>query len=529
MTTTPDRHIDALRADKHIIMLVANGVTGDSRVQKSATSAAAAGYRVTVVGVSKGASRSVESLGDVTVVRLPVAFASYNAAKRKAVIEAKGRAASVARTVRTAHRVKGAIKPSMRARRSRVTRIQVRLGRIKDAGAGWRQKTSLRARIAVSEALLRLERLGVRGAEQALAWAERRTAAPSQLDSRTEERLFRSKLDDLEAAFLAELSMTRFDLVHAHDFTMIECAAKAVEDATTPAGRPRLVYDAHEWVRGLTHLPRGTQTVSARVEAENIRAADAVVTVSPVLAERLQVENSLRERPGLVLNAPVAGAFDPGSGLSVRERAGLGGALPLAVYGGAVKASRGVGTIIRALGLLDELHLAIVASDPSTAGVKDVLSQADEAGVRDRVHVVPYVEPHQVSTYLRTADVGIHPLLRSGNAELALPNKIFEYMHAGLPMVVSDMPSMAGVVREHGWGEVFAVDDHEALAAALGRVLAAPRAYEEGLCDPRLREKFSWERQAQTLIGVYDRLLFGEVGGAASPAPAVRDAPRVAP
>lgn len=513
-----------MRGDKHIVMLVANGVTGDSRVQKSAASAAAAGYRVTVVGLSKTASRTVEQVGDVTIVRVPVLFGSYMAAKRKAALAAKGKVAPgkpvpEGRITTAARRAKKLVKPSMKARRSRVTQIQSRLSELKIAGGGWARVTHLRARVVVSEALLKLERLGVRGADEALRWAERR-ATPAASDEPTEEHLFRAKLNDFEEAYLTELATMSFDLVHAHDFTMVECAGRAVGEA---AGRPPFVYDAHEWVRGLSHLPLGTQMVGAAVEAEHIVAAHAVITVSPVLAERLREENDLAELPEVVLNAPVAAAFDPDSTLSVREQAGLAANVPLAVYGGAVKASRGVTTIIRALPLVPDLHLAVVANAPTAAGVKEVLDEAVVAGVRQRVHVVPYVEPDQVSSYLRTADVGVHPLLRSGNAELALPNKIFEYMHAGLPMVVSDMPSMAKMVREYGWGEVFPAEDHDALAVALRQVLAAPRAYDAGLQDANVREQFSWERQAQTLVGVYDRLLFaGATHDDRSPAPPVR-------
>lgn len=502
MTLQPlDRHDMPLRRqDKHIVMLVANGVTGDSRVQKTAISASEAGYRVTVIGMSKTGRRYVESLGGARVVRIPVPFTTFNAAKRG--LAPKGRVGAAARTVKRLGKL------DMKVRRQSVSRAQKRLDRLKQVGAARRQLANLRLRIVAFEALARLDRLGVLGADRVLRWSQHR-AAPAGDDEAAERKLFRAKLTDFERAYLRELRHSDFDLVHAHDFTMIECANSAVVQAARDGGRPPFVYDAHEWVRGLTHLPRGTQAVSVQVEAENIAAAHSVVTVSPVLAERLQRENSLADKPGLVLNAPVASAVDPLSPLSVRTQAGLDDETPLAVYGGAVKASRGIGTLIRALPLLPDLHLAIVASTPDSAGVKEVLTEALEHGCRDRVHLVGYVAPDQVSNYLRTADVGVHPLLRCGNAELALPNKIFEYLHAGLPMVVSDMPAMSELVVRHEWGAVFAAGDHEALAGALRSVLADRDAYRSGLHDPVARERYSWEHQARTLIDTYDRLLFG--------------------
>lgn len=490
--------ISLKRREKHIVMLVANAITGDSRVQKTALSASSAGYRVTVVGISPTGRRTVESLGGAQVVRIPVPFPTFDAAKRRAAPESRLRSAARA--------LKGLGKSDLKARRQSAARTQKRLARLEGSGVGRWQVARLRVRLLAVAMLMKLDRLGVLGADRVLRWSQSRGVV-AQRGEAAEREIFRAKLTDFRRAFLSELARTDFDLVHAHDFTMIECANGAVAQAVSNGHRPPFVYDAHEWVRGLTHLPHGTQTVSAEVESQNIGEATAVVTVSPVLAERLEQENALRERPSLVLNAPMASAADPESPLSVRRQAGVDDDTSLAVYGGAVKASRGIGTIIRALPLLPDLHLAIVASASESPGVKEVLKEAVEQGVDQRVHVVPFVPPDQVINYLRSADVGIHPLLRSGNAELAMPNKIFEYLHAELPMVVSDMPAMSDLVMRHGWGAVFAAGDHHSLAGALKTVLSDPAAYQAGLCDLAARERFAWENQAQTLIAIYDRLL----------------------
>lgn len=487
------------RRQKHVVMVVANEVSNDSRVQKTALAASEAGYRVTVVGLSKKAKREVEILGEAEIVRVPVPFTRYHAAR--------GTNGPVAKLRRVARLLKKHGKSRLKKKRARVAKAQQSVALLAGVGAGRIQVTLQRFRLAVLAALMKLDQLGILGADRALRWCER-YAAPKPTDQAAEERLFRAKLADFEQAFLAELAETEFDLIHAHDFSMVACASEAVRNAARTRQRPAFVYDAHEWVRGLTHLPAATQAVSVAVEEQHIRSADAVVTVSPVLAERLQQEHGLTERPALVLNAPLAGAYDPESSLSVRSQAGVGPEVPLAVYGGAVKASRGVSTIIRALPLLPDLHLAIVAQDANAAGVKEVLAEAVQQHCADRVHVVPYVRQDQVSNYLRTATLGVHPLLRSGNAELALPNKVFEYFHAGLPMVVSDMPSMAELVRGHGWGEVFTAGDPASLADALRRVLGQPEAYHAGLVDADVRRRFAWEHQAETLIAIYDRLLF---------------------
>lgn len=476
------------------MMLVANDVSRDSRVQKTALTASQAGYRVTVVGMSRTAQRSVEQLGAASVVRVPVPFTLFKAAKQRAAPQ--DRFSSMLRRIE-------------RLAVSRAEAGQRRLARVDapptDTG---RLRPGLEIRRATLQGGIKAHQLaGVVTGAVRRRWAPR---ARQQHGSAIEARRRRAKLLDFERAYLAEVATMKFDLVHAHDFLVISCARTAVELAGDSERRPRLVYDAHEYVRGLSDLSPGMQRVNVAIEQENVKAADAILTVSPVLADRLQHDQALTERPGLVLNAPLASAADETSPLSVREAAGVAEGVPLMVYGGAVKAARGIKTVVEALPLLQGVHLAIVVSTPDAGEVKDLLREAERLDCAHRVHLVPYVEHDQVINYLRTADIGVHPLLRSGNAELAWPNKIFEYLHAQLPMVVSDMPSMSALVTQHGWGEVFPAGDRQGFAAAVRRVLERPGDYRAALSDRAALERFSWEEQGRRLVETYDRLLLAD-------------------
>ncbi len=100
----------------------------------------------------------------------------------------------------------------------------------------------------------------------------------------------------------------------------------------------------------------------------------------------------------------------------------------------------------------------------------------------ERLHVVPYVAPDQVVDYLAGADAGLVPLRHRPNHEISLVTKYMEYAQARLPLVVSDVRVMAAFTREHGFGEVFRVQDGApGLAAAVRTVLDDPRRYRGGL------------------------------------------------
>ena len=233
---------------------------------------------------------------------------------------------------------------------------------------------------------------------------------------------------------------------------------------------------------------------------------DAVITVSPVLSQRLQRENALAREPTVVLNAPPLSAFDVQSQHSIRAVVGVERDVPLVVYSGNVKPERGVETLVRALPSMPGVHCAVVArvENPTVVELKAI---AAAAGCGHRLHVVPYVPADKVSSYLSTADVGVHTIRRSGNADIALPNKMFEYFQALLPMVVSDAVAMAAFMREHGTGEVFSVGDAEGLAQACLRVLENRDTYRRRIADPEFRRRYCWETQAEALSRLYAELL----------------------
>ncbi len=111
--------------------------------------------------------------------------------------------------------------------------------------------------------------------------------------------------------------------------------------------------------------------------------------------------------------------------------------------------------------------------------------------------------------FLAAADAGVIPLQHWPNHEIALITKFFEYAHARLPLLVSDVRTMARATRDNGLGEVFRADDVDDYVRAVGRVLAEPARYRAGYDRPGLLDGWTWEAQAEVLEGVYRRLLPG--------------------
>jgi glycosyltransferase involved in cell wall biosynthesis len=215
----------------------------------------------------------------------------------------------------------------------------------------------------------------------------------------------------------------------------------------------------------------------------------------------------------VVLNAPDGLTGAAGDAPDLRELCGIGPEVPLLVYSGAAAPQRGMDIMVEALPRLDGVHVAFVVSSDTDPYVRRLVARAAALGVADRLHVLPYVPHDQVVRFLSGADAGVIPIHHWPNHEIALITKFFEYAHARLPMVVSDVRTMAETVKATGNGEVFRAEDLDDFVRATAAVLADPARYRDAYDKPDLLDAWTWERQAAVLEGVYRALV--PAGGSA--------------
>ena len=479
-----------------VAMIVGNNVSTDNRVLKSATTLARAGLDVTIVGLAPDGVRTETSLGDVRILRVPVEHRLRDARRRNRARRRQRRVVlagwsddegTTTAQVELLAREREAIDSSVTQSTLRPRRFLVRA----------RSKVQRELDRVVSTAWKANDRMWSRTG----LWASWRAVTP--------------ELRDYELAFGPVLDLLAPDVIHAHDFHMVNVASLAARRAAAQGRRVPWVYDAHEFVPGMaTYGGKTPRVIAAYAEAEREYARDAaaVITVSPFIADELRRRHRLTELPTVVYNAP-ASSSEPLDGPDIRSAVGLPTDVPLAVYSGGVTPARGIDVVVRALPELPDVHLAIVAV-PSTKGrvVDALVGEAERLGVRDRVHLLEPVGPDQVTAFLRTADVGVHPLPGGiPNHDMALPNKLFEYLQAGLPLVVSDAKALAQFVTDNGVGGSFRTGDAVDLAATLRRVLADHDRYVASVHSQRERDIASWQGQEPALLAVYSRLLGREL------------------
>ena len=291
------------------------------------------------------------------------------------------------------------------------------------------------------------------------------------------------------------------DVVHAHDYTALPIAG-AIVKLLRAAGIPAaLVYDAHEYVPGVSHLTKPLAALYTKIERKYSNPIAAVLAVSEPMSELLMEQLQITIPPTIVANDPLVEGQTP-SKRNLRGDIGIGVDVPLMVYSGAVAPQRGIQTVLAALPKLPGVHLVLVAN-PNNKSVIDLVASAPE--LSSRFHVVPYVPNSELVSYLSTADIGLIPILHRLNHEISLITKFGEYMQAHLPILVSDVKTMSDEVKRLGNGEVFIAEDVEDFVRAAKCVLADPAKYRATYTEEVLSER-SWERQAEILLAKYNQI-----------------------
>jgi glycosyltransferase involved in cell wall biosynthesis len=316
-------------------------------------------------------------------------------------------------------------------------------------------------------------------------------------------RALKIRVRGLANAFQPALIDFRPDVIHANDPDTLTLAMTYKLQADYPVA---VVYDSHEYVRGVKRPSEGWNDFMLREESTWMSLVDGRIAVSPLIANLLATDYSLDSAPTVIVNYPTSSEKTSISKLStIRKVLGLSSDTPLHVYVGASADARGIETPIRALMQLPEHHLALVTKHNSYVAAMEKL--ATEINVSDRFHILPYVPANYVATFISDATAGISPLKHHQNHELACPTKIYEYVHANLPITSSDLLESSRFINKHTIGTIFTANDVNDCARAMNEVAIR---HDEFVLNITTDLKLStiWESQNLALKKTYDEAHF---------------------
>ncbi len=307
---------------------------------------------------------------------------------------------------------------------------------------------------------------------------------------------------ELVPKFTAAVRLQQPDVCHAHDLNGLIPGYFA--SRLTGA---RLVYDAHEFEIGRT-AERSSSTVPRRwawqkIEGALIRRSQASLTVSASIAKELSRMYGVQP-PKIVMNCPELIDLPPAGRL--RSELGIPDGQPIVLFQGVLSEGRGLENALRAVAQITPAWLVMVGDGP-LRGSLELLAQ--ELHMSGRLRFTGKVPLQSLLQYTRDASIGLCLTENTClNHYYSLPNKLFEYLMVGLPVLASDFPDMRAVVEESGAGQVADPADIAGIVQAL-QVCFADRDVLARMSRQARRAaetRYNWNIEAQTLLEIYENL-----------------------
>lgn len=398
-------------------------------------------------------------------------------------------------------------------------RLVKEAGALQDAGynvrviAGWSAQWAAIADTDYQERAWRVERVaygplarrstylrqGVRRRASEAIW--RRVRGPAWLAE--------SALHPAVSALSALATSQSADLFIGHNLAGLVAAGRAARRTSA-----HLAFDAEDFHLG--EIEDGREHESQRdlvrvIESRWLPLCSYLTAASPGISREVELTYGV-PAPRVILNVfpraqapccPQVPTVEPGPGVYW--------------FSQTIGPYRGLETAVRAIGAASSRPHLYLRGSPAVGYVDELLNLARERGAAGRIHILPPLRPSALVRDAARFHLGLGAEVSvCRNRLIALTNKVFVYLLAGLPVLLSETPAQAKLAEEIGLaGELFPVDDHEALAASIDRLLldsdrlskARSSAWELG------QTRFNWEIEKGKFLESVEAALEGRALG----------------
>lgn len=305
--------------------------------------------------------------------------------------------------------------------------------------------------------------------------------------------------------FLYAAMRKNYRLVHAHDFTALPIGYLLSRLKSIP-----LIYDTHELWSESEHedYPEQMLRLAYRIERYLAKRADRIVTVSNSINTFLQ---RYFENPKITTIRNIPSYTSSHQSNILRERYSIPFDIPIFIYQGAISKARGVDLILEAVKRIrhDEFRFLFLGNGPY---LKEIEIFVHEHDMESKFILSEAVPQNELLAYLSSGDIGVHAISNTClNHAYCLPNKLFEYIHAGLGVLCTDLKEMTHLVQENGIGLNFEDRNPDDLALKMRYLIEHRDQMNRYKSNSRqLSKSLTWDNEYSGLECLYRELLCPE-------------------
>jgi glycosyltransferase involved in cell wall biosynthesis len=263
--------------------------------------------------------------------------------------------------------------------------------------------------------------------------------------------------------------------------------------------KSKVIYDAHELESNKAGQSKILSKATLFIEKASWGRIDSLITVSPSISEWYESEIGYKPT-ACILNSPEILDDTRGSGASeagLRKRLNIGPKEPIFVYVGALESGRGIELVLESFATSNaRVHVAFVGA----GGLRQTIEEASRH--YPNVHYCAPVRHDKLVAFIHEATGGFCLIEDvSLSDHYCLPNKLFEYAFAGLPVIASRLPDIETFVKKYQLGTCVDLNI-DSIRAAVENCIARPRDLSRDRLWP-----LGWQAQKEKLWAIYAELV----------------------
>ena len=299
----------------------------------------------------------------------------------------------------------------------------------------------------------------------------------------------------------------RADIYHAHDLsTLLECYI------ASRINQSKLVYDSHELYvdpskRGLSVF------LYSALEKHLIKKADVVITVNKYASNILATTYKLNSCPVVLMNCPPLEPFrvgtDYATSITQEDIYQIKKNKRIILYQGVLqkgRGGRGLEELVESVKYLDdEYYLLMVGDGPLR---EDLEKMSMKLGLDQRICFTGMLSLTQLSDYTKLADIGVILTKKTSlNHYYTSPNKLFEYIHANVPVLAPSYPFLKEIIEKYGIGVLIEKIEPREIADKIKLVFSDITNYHRMKENTEVaKRELNWENEERKLIVAYGAL-----------------------
>lgn len=269
------------------------------------------------------------------------------------------------------------------------------------------------------------------------------------------------------------------DIIHANDPVTLPAATQIKQLTNT-----KIIYDSHELYLKLLKYPHFIWLRYFSDAEYKIKNVDGIISVNPYIINKLISQYNISNMPyDVVLNSPIYQKISmkkPCKSIKI-------------LYIGKTDAQRGVLQFAKQIKNIKNLEFTVLGDDLSKFGINSI----------------PIVKPDEVVGVASNYDIGIIPFVDcSQSVYNSLPNKLFEYMTAGLMIISSDLPEISKIINVANNGIIYNPKNKNDIISKIKYLINNPdKLVQYKINSLKYAKEYSWEKQEKKLLKMYKKVL----------------------